>query len=110
MMPPEPHDAFDLESELRQALRRIEPEKDFSTLSYSRNRVTWWPPSRGLLALAAAIILMVLLPVEALQYRARERRREEAGANLIKALQFTQSKLQKSRQMVVRQLDRRNAI
>jgi hypothetical protein len=58
------------------------------------------------MALAAAIVLMVLFPV----YHARQRRREEARAELMQALRITQSKLQKTRQMVIRQLDRRNTI
>jgi sensor domain CHASE-containing protein len=107
MMPPNNPDGLDLERELRQALRRIEPQRDFSTLTYSRNR---WTPSRSLLALAAAIILMIALPVEVGQYQARRQRREEARADVIQALRITQSKLEKTRQMVVRQLDRRNAL
>ncbi len=105
MMPPNNPDDFDLELELRQALRRIEPRRDFSRDSYSRPS-SW----NRVLAFAAAIILMISLPVGVLQYQARQERRRQAGANLIKALQITQSKLQKTRQMVVRQLDRRNAI
>ena len=107
MMLPHNPDDLDMEFELRQALRRIEPERDFTSLSYSPRR---WTPSRGLLALAAAIILMISLPVGVIQYQARQQRREEARADLIKALRITQSKLQKTRQMVVRQLDRRNAL
>ena len=101
MMP----DDFDLELELRRALCRVEPERDFSALSYS----AWHRPSR-LMALAAAIVLMVLLPVGAMEYRARQQRREQARADLIKALSITRDKLLKTRQMLVRQLDRRNAI
>jgi hypothetical protein len=110
MMPPKDHEDFDLELQLREALRRVEPEKDFSKVSYGRSRVAWWPPSRRVLALAAAVILMLLLPVEVIQYQARQQRREEARANLVKALRITESKLQKARQMVVRRLDRRNVI
>ena len=61
-----------------------------------------------MLALAAALIIMLLVPVGVLQYQARERRREEARAQLITALRITGNKLQKSRQMVVRELNRRN--
>lgn len=107
MMPPNNPDDLDLELELRQALRRIEPAKDFSKLSYEPRR---WPVSRSLLALAATIVLMIALPVGVTQYRARQQRREEARADLIQALRITQSKLQKTRQMVIRQLDRRNAL
>jgi hypothetical protein len=107
MMPPNNPDELDLELELRQALRRIEPERDFAALSYApRRRQT----HRGLLALAAAIILMISLPIGVIRYQARQQRREEARADLIRALRITQSKLQKTRQMVVRQLDRRNTL
>ena len=109
MMPPTNHDDFDLELELRQALRRVEPERDFATLPYARRNSPWY--SRGrMLALAAALILMILLPAGVMQYQARQQRREEARADLIKALQITENKLQKTRQMVVRQLNRRNTI
>jgi hypothetical protein len=111
MMPPHNPEDFDspidLELELRQALRPIAPSRDFSKLSYGAAR---WTPSRGLLALAAAIVLMVSIPVGVSQYQARQQRREEARADLIHALRITQSKLQRTRQMVVRQLDRRNAL
>jgi hypothetical protein len=100
MMPPNNPDELDLELELRQALRRIEPERDFAALSYAPRR----------LALAAAIILMISLPIGVIRYQARQQRREEARADLIRALRITQSKLQKTRQMVVRQLDRRNTL
>lgn len=100
MMPP---DEIDLEFELRRALRRVEPGKDFSRLRYSR-----WPAPNRLLAIAAAVLLMVLLPVGAIQYR--ERRREMARTELVQALRITQSKLQKTRQMVIRHLDRRNEL
>jgi hypothetical protein len=115
MMPPTNPDDLDLdlemELELRQALKRIEPGKDFSVLSYAQRR--WpggWAPFRRLLALAAAMILMISLSVGVVQYQARQQRREEARAELIQALQFTQSKLQRTRQMVARQLDRRNTL
>ena len=109
MMPPDNRDDFDLELELRQALRRVEPEKDFSALSYARPHSPWYSRG-GMWALAAALILIFLLPAGVIRYEARQQRREEAGANLIKALQITENKLQRSRQMVVRQLERRNAI
>jgi hypothetical protein len=102
MMPP---DELDLELELHRALARVEPGKDFSALRYSR-----WPARNRLLTLAAAIVLLVLLPVGGIEYRARQQRREEARAELIQALRITQSKLQKTQQMVIRQLDRRNAL
>jgi len=106
MMPPNNPDDRDLELELRQALRRIEPGKDFSALQYSRSPVRW----RRLIALAAALILMAALPVGVIQYQARQHRREEARADVIKALQITQSKIEKTRQMIARHLDRRNTI
>ena len=106
MMPPNNPDDCDLELELRQALRRIEPERDFSTLPYARSPVRW----RRLLALAAAVVLMISIPVSVIQYRARQQRRELAAENLIQALRITQNKLEKTRQMVASQLDRRNVL
>ena len=115
MMPPNNPDELDLELELRQALRRIEPQRDFAALSYAMSYAPSyvprrWQTHRRLLALAAAIILMISLPIGVIRYQARQQRREEARADLIKALRITQSKLQKTRQMVVRQLDRRNTL
>lgn len=98
----------ELEQELRRALGRIEPGKDFSALVYSRPPVTFWSRSRGMMALAAALILMLLVPAAVLQYQARERRGREARDQLITALRITGSKLQKTRQMVERNLNRRN--
>jgi hypothetical protein len=100
----------DLERELRGALTRIEPQRDFSTLVYSRSRFRFWTESRGMLALAAALIIMLLVPVGVWQYQARERRREEARTQLMTALRITGNKLQKTRQMVVRGLNRRNSL
>jgi hypothetical protein len=97
-----------LEQELRQALRRMEPERDFSALPYSRRRVTLWPPSRTMLAWAAVLVLALLIPLGVTGYRARQKRGEEARQQLITAMRITGSKLQKSRQMVVRGLNRRN--
>jgi hypothetical protein len=112
MMPPHNPDDIDLDLELRQALRRVEPSRDFSALSYALQSTAprGWTSSRGLLALAAAIVLMVSLPAGVVQYQARQQRREEARADLIKALRITRSKLEKTQQMVVRQLDRRNTL
>ena len=99
-----------LERELRRALARREPAKDFSTLVYSRPETRFWTRSRGLLALAAALLVMLLVPVEILRYQARQQRAEEASRQLVTALRITGSKLQKTRQMVVRGLNRRNSL
>jgi hypothetical protein len=98
----------DLERALRQALSRIEPERDFSMMAYSRSNMRFWPPSRAVWALAAALVFMLLVPIGVLQYQARQRRGEEAREKLVTALRFTGSKLQKTRQLVVRELNRRN--
>ena len=98
----------DLESALRQALSRIEPGRDFSAISYARPRVVYWPPSRMMLAIAAGLVLLLLLPIGMLQYQARQRRGEKAREQLMMALKITERKLQKTRQMVARELNRRN--
>jgi len=103
-------DDADLERSLRQALARIEPGRDFSAISYSRPRVIFWPPSRTMLALAAGLVLLLLVPIGMLQYQARQRRGEQAREQLVTALRITESKLQKTRQMVVRELNRRNTL
>jgi len=100
----------DLERALRQALAPIEPGRDFSVIPYSRRRVIFWPPSRTMLALAAGLVLLLLVPIGVLQYQARQRRGEQAREQLVTALRITESKLQKTRQMVVRELNRRNTL
>jgi hypothetical protein len=100
----------ELEQELRRALTRIEPDKDFSALVYSRQGARFRLPSRGMMALAAALILMLLVPVAVLQHQARQRRGEQAWDQLITALRITGSKLEKTRHMVARNLNRRNMI
>jgi hypothetical protein len=104
------NDDADMESELRRALCRIEPDKDFSALVYSRSHVAFWKESRGMMALAAALVFMLLVPIGLLQYQARQRRGEEAREKLVTALRITGNKLQKTRQMVVRGLNRRNSL
>jgi len=104
------NDDAELERALRHALRRIEPERDFSALVYSRGSATSWTRSRTMLALAAVIILMLLVPAGVVRYQARQRRGEEAREKLITAFRITGSKLQKTRQMVVRELNRRNSL
>jgi hypothetical protein len=99
----------DLEQELRRALTRIEPGKDFSAMVYSRRPVRFWMESRGMLALAAGLVIMLLVPVGVLQYQARQHRREEARTQLMTALRITGNKLQRTRQMVVRG-NRRNSL
>jgi hypothetical protein len=99
----------ELEQELRRALARIEPDKDFSALVYSRKHVRFWQ-SRHMLSLAAALILMLLVPIGVYRYQARQKRGEQARDELVTALRITGSKLQKTRQMVVRNLNRRNTI
>jgi hypothetical protein len=100
----------ELEHELRLALRRIEPERDFSAIVYTRRRVSYWPPSRTMLALAAALLIMLLIPAGVIRYREQQRRSEEARAQLITALRITGNKLHRTRQMVVRGLNRRNSL
>jgi hypothetical protein len=100
----------ELERALRRALGRIEPDKDFSAVPYSRKAERYWTQSRSMLALAAALVIMLLIPIGVLQYRARQRRGEEAREQLVTALRITGSKLQKTRQMVVRGLNRRNSL
>ena len=63
-----------------------------------------------LLALAAALLLAIMIPAGVIRYQARQRRGEEAREKLVTALRITRSKLQKTRQMVVRGLNRRNSI
>ncbi len=104
------NDDATLEQELRRALSRIEPDKDFSALVYSPRPVAFWKQSRYLLAMAASLVFMLLLPVGVLQYQARQRRGEEARDKLVTALRITNSKLQKTRQMVVRGLNRRSSL
>jgi hypothetical protein len=98
----------ELEQELRRALGRIQPEKDFSALVYSRPHLKFWTRPRGMMALAAALVFMLLVPAAVLQYQARQQRGREARDQLIAALRITGSKLQKTRQMVERNLNRRN--
>ena len=103
----------DLEQELRRALARVEPEKDFSAVLYSRSHLGFWKESRGMMALAAGLVFLLLIPIGALQYQAyeaRQRRGEEARDQLITALRITRNKLQKTRQIVVRELNRRNSL
>jgi hypothetical protein len=100
----------ELESELRRALSRIEPDKDFSAMVYSRQAAGFWTRSRGVPALAAALVIMLLVPAGVVQYQARQRRGEEAREKLVTALRITESKLQKTRQMVVRGLNRRKSL
>lgn len=100
----------DLERALRQSLSRVEPDKDFSAMLYSRSHIGFWTQSRGMLALAAALVIMLWLPVAIMQYQARQRRGQEARAQLLTALRITENKLQKTRQMVVRELNRRNSL
>ena len=99
-----------LERELRSALARREPLKDFSAIVYSRPETRFWTRSRGLLALAAALIVMLLVPAGIFEHRARQQRAQEASRQLVTALRITESKLQKTRQMVVRSLNRRNSL
>ena len=100
----------DLEQELRRALARVEPAKDFSAVVYSRSPVGSWKQPRGIMALAAALVFMLLIPMAVLQYQARQRRGEQARDQLITALRITGNKLQKTRQIVVRELNRRNSL
>jgi hypothetical protein len=104
----------ELERELRNALRRVEPERDFSAMVYAPvsapRRISFWPPSRTLLALAATVLLAVLIPLSISRYEARQKRAEEARTQLVTALRITETKLQKTRQMVIRQLNRRNSL
>ena len=103
---------IDLERELRQSLQRVEPDKDFSALAYgalySKSHMNMWRESRSMMALAAALVLMLSVPVGLLQYQARQRRGEEAREQLVTALRIAGSKLQKTRQTVVRELNKRN--
>ena len=110
MMPPDNKSDFDIERALRQALGRIEPERDFSAMVYSRGHVAFWKQSRGMLALAAALVFMLLVPIGMLQYQARQRRGEEARQQLVTALRITGSKLEKTRQKVAHELNRRGTI
>jgi hypothetical protein len=100
----------ELEQELHRALARIEPDKDFAALVYSRQRMWFWAKPQGMMALAAALILMLLVPAGVLQYQARQRRGQQAKDQLITALRITGSKLEKTRHMVARNLNRRNVI
>jgi hypothetical protein len=100
----------DLEQELRRALARVEPGTDFSAMVYSRGPAGFWKQRRGMMALAAALVFMLLIPVAVLQYQARQRRGEQARDQLITALRITGNKLQKTRQIVVRELNRRHSL
>ena len=100
----------ELERELRRALGRVEPEKDFSAMVYSRKPAAFWKGSRGMMALAAALVMMLLVPAGVIQYQARQRRGEEARDKLVTALRITGTKLERTRQMVVRGLNRRNSL
>jgi len=96
---------FDIERELHKALQRVEPARDFS-LPFAKaptKSYTW-------MALAAALILVLLTPLGVLRYQARQMRGEEARAQLVTALRITSNKLQKTRQLVVRELNRRNSL
>jgi hypothetical protein len=96
----------DLEQELRFALRRIEPSRDFSMIMEARRPVRYW------LAWAAALVVAVSIPV-GVRYREQQIRRqraEEARAQLITALRITESKLQKTQRMVARELNRRKIL
>jgi hypothetical protein len=101
---------FDLERELRQALRPVEPSRDFSARFAPRRAVRFWRRPRGVLAIAASLIVALLIPIGASRYRERQRRGEQARDQLLTALRITGSKLQKTRQQVVRQLNRRDSI
>ncbi len=105
---------IDIERELRDALQRVEPGKDFSTIAYaspfSKNHIRMWRRPRVMMTLAAAVLFILLIPAAVIQYRARQKRGEEARAQLVTALRITGSKLQKTRQLVVRGLNRRNSL
>lgn len=100
----------ELEMELRKALSRVEPGRDFSAMSYSRREAHFWTRSRGWLALAAVLVLALLLPEGVIRYQARQKQREGEAARekLVTALRITGAKLQKTRQMVVHGLNRRD--
>lgn len=96
---------FDIERELRRALRPVEPSKDFSARFVARR------PAVFRLAIAASLIVFLLVPIGVMEERALERRRgEKARDELITALRITGKTLQKTRQQVVRQLNRRGSI
>ena len=88
----------ELERELRVALARVEPAKDFSVQRYSRGYRR--------MALAAGLAIALLAPAGVSWYR--HRRAEQARDQVVTALRITQSKLEKTRQMVARGLNRRN--
>jgi hypothetical protein len=110
MTPPNADDELDLELELRRAFARIEPERDFSAIPYTRRAPVLWMRSRTILALAAAALIALLIPAGVLRHRAEQRRAEEARKELVTALRFTGSKLHKTREMVARGLNRRNGL
>ena len=105
MMKP-PIDDDELERELCRALSRVEPKKDFSAMVYSRKPMAFWKASRGRMALAASLVIMLLVPAGVSRYQARQRRGEEARDKLVMALRITGSKLEKTRRMVARGLNR----
>ena len=73
----------ELEQELRRALSRVEPEQDFSEMSYSPKPARFWMRSRGMLALAAALVIMLLVPIGVLQYQARQRKARRGGSSSV---------------------------
>ena len=107
MMPEE----FDVERDLRRALHPVDPTKEFSAQFVARRPVAFWKRPVGRLAIAASLIVFLLVPAGVMEERARERRRgEKARDELITALHITGKTLQKTRQRVVRQLNRRGSI
>ena len=110
MTPPNADEDFDLERELHAALGRVEPRRDFSGVDYARRVPTLWTRSRAMLAMAAALLIAVLVPLGVVRHRAEERRALEARAQLYTALRITETKLIKTRQMVARGLNRRHGL
>ena len=93
---------FDLEAELRTALRRREPSPDFAARVLARTHPSLWHRSRGLLGIAAGIILLMSIPLGFARYQVRQQRLEALAAkdHLVLALRITSAKLRHTQQLL----------
>ncbi len=96
------YDDFDLDAELRSALRRVDPPPNFAARVLARTHPSWWERSRGLLAIAAGIILLMSIPIGLAEYQIRQRQAEaqNAKSGLVQALRITSAKLRHTQKLL----------
>lgn len=95
--------SHDLEKELREALRPVDPGEDFTARVLARVSAARLPPGRQLwipLALAASLAAVLVLGVQ--WHQRRELRGLEARRELIEALRVTSQKLDLAYRLVNR--------